>query len=250
MAFETWSQDTRDALRFKRLLLGASVGTVLIVGGVAAGVFYSGNAVAEVEEEEAKVVEVELAKEPEPEPEPPPPPPAEVKPHKPNPGPKLQKLEVPTTINDEKVQEKDVKPAPPGDGDPYQKGGGDGTTGEKAVVEAPVTPPPPPPPPPPQVKKPVPVSEGMTPPEPIVKLVKPEYPADAKAAGLEGTVVIRYVVNEQGDVTDVRAVKGPPEFHAVCVAAVKAMRFSPALDPDGKPVMVVRYMKFPFKLRT
>ena len=77
-----------------------------------------------------------------------------------------------------------------------------------------------------------------------------EYPADAKAAGLEGTVVIRYVVNEQGDVTEVRAMKGPPELHAVCVAAVKAMRFKPALDADGKPVMVVRYMKFPFKLRT
>jgi protein TonB len=102
----------------------------------------------------------------------------------------------------------------------------------------------------PKVKKPVPVSEGMTPPEPIVKLVKPEYPADAKAAGLEGTVVIRYVVSEQGEVTEVRAMKGPPELHAVCVAAVKAMRFKPALDADGKPVMVVRYMKFPFKLRT
>ena len=189
MAFETWSQNTRDAVRLKRLLLGAGVGTVLVVSGVAAGVFYSGKAVAEVEEEEAKVVEVELAKEPEPEPEPPPPPPPEPKPHKPNPGPKLQKLEVPTTIDDDKLKEKDVKPSTAGGGDPYEKGGGDGSTGEKAVVEAPVTPPPPPPPPPPQVKKPVSVSEGMTPPEPVVKLVKPEYPADAKSAGIEGTVV-------------------------------------------------------------
>lgn len=251
MAFETWSQKNRDSLRIKRLMVGAGVGTAVVLGGIAAGVFYSGNAVAEVEEEEAKVVEVELAKEPEPEPEPPPPPPpTEPKPHKPNPGPKLQKIETPTTIVDEKVQEKDVKPSSTGGGDPYEKGGGDGTTGEKAVVEAPVAPPPPPPPPLPKVKKPVPVSEGMTPPEPVVKLVKPEYPADAKAAGLEGTVVVRYVVNEQGDVTDVRAMKGPPELHAVCVAAVKAMRFKPALDADGKPVMVVRYMKFPFKLRT
>ncbi len=232
-------------------MLGASVGTAVVLGGIAAGVFYSGNAVAEVEEEEAKVVEVELAKEPEPPPEPPPPPPppSEPQPHKPNPGPKLQKLETPTTITDEKLQEKDVKPAS-GGGDPYEKGGGDGTTGEKAVVEAPVTPPPPPPPPPPLVKKPVPVSEGTTPPEPIVKLVKPEFPAEAKAAGIEGTVVIRYVVNEHGEVTDVRAMKGPPELHAVCVAAVKAMKFKPALDADGKPYAAIRYMKFPFKLRT
>ena len=95
-----------------------------------------------------------------------------------------------------------------------------------------------------------PFESNATPPEPIVKLVKPEYPADAKAAGLEGTVVVRYVVTEQGDVTDVRALKGPPELFSVCVAAVKAMRFKPALDGDGKPLMVVRYMKFPFRLKT
>jgi periplasmic protein TonB len=251
VAFETWTQKTTDVLRVKRLLIGGGVGLAMVFGGIAFVVLTSSQAAAETDEEEAKVVEVQLAKEPKPEPEPPPPlPPPELKPHHANPGPRLQKLETPTTISEEKVQEKDVKPAGGGE-DPYQKGGGDGSTGpEKAVVEAPVAPPPPPAPVLPKVKKPVPVSEGMTPPEPIVKLVKPEYPADAKAAGLEGTVVVRYVVNEQGDVTEVRAMKGPPELHAVCVAAVKAMRFKPALDADGKPVMVVRYMKFPFKLRT
>lgn len=251
MAFENWSQKQTDVLRLKRLAIGSGIGAAALTGTMVYLVMTSGAAQAEEVEEEAKVVEVQLAKEPEPEPEPPPPPPPELKPHKPNPGPRLQKIETPTTISDEKLQEKEAKPATDG-GDPYEKGGGDGSTGPKqTVVEAP-TPPPPPPPPPvlPKVKKPVPVSEGMTPPEPIVKLVKPEYPAEAKAAGLEGTVVVRYVVSEQGEVTDVRAMKGPPELHAVCVAAVKAMRFKPALDADGKPVMVVRYMKFPFKLRT
>jgi protein TonB len=249
VAFENWSQKNRDSLRIKRLVISSSVGAATLAGAMAYLILTS-KASAEEAEEEAKVVEVQLEKEPEqPEPEPPPPPP-ELKPHKANPGPRLQKLEVPTTISDEKLQEKDAKPSS-GGGDPYEKGGGDGSGGpSKAVVEAPVAPPPPPAPVLPKVKKPVPVSEGMTPPEPIVKLVKPEYPADAKAAGLEGTVVIRYVVSEHGDVTEVRAMKGPPELHAVCVAAVKAMRFKPALDADGKPVMVVRYMKFPFKLRT
>lgn len=247
MAFETWTQKTADVLRIKRLLIGGGAGLVLVFSGIAFLVLTSSQAAAEIEEEEDKVVEVQLAKEPEPEPEPPPPPPPEARPHVPNPGPRLEKLETPVSISEEKVQEKDVKPTTGGGEDPYQKGGGDGTSGEKTVVEPPA---PPPPPPPPLVKKPVPVSEGMTPPEPLVKLVKPEYPADAKAAGLEGTVVVRYVVNEQGQVTDVRAMKGPPELYAVCVAAVKAMSFKPALDADGKPVMVVRYMKFPFKLRT
>jgi protein TonB len=92
--------------------------------------------------------------------------------------------------------------------------------------------------------------ENATPPEPLVKVVTPAYPADAKAAGIEGTVVIRYVVDEQGNVTEVKALKGPPELFDVCVAAVKAMRFRPALDGDGKPLAVVRYMKFPFRLKT
>jgi protein TonB len=249
VAFETWSQKTTDALRMKRLLVGAGIGTAIIAGGITAGVLYSGEAAAEVEEEEAKVVEVQLAKEPEPEPEPPPPPPPELKPHKPNPGPRLQKLETPTTIEDTKLQEKDVKPTT-GGGDPYEKGGGDGTTGEKAVVE-PATPAPPPPPPPKIEKdKPRPVSETDTPPEQTCEAPNPEMPADAKAAGVEGTVVVRWVVTETGKVTDVRVLKGPPELHAVCVAAVKAMCFKPGRDADGVARSFTRIKKFRFKLRT
>lgn len=249
MAFENWSQKHTDLLRLRRLLLGGGIGAAAMASAMVYLVVTS-EAAAELPEEEEKVVEVQLAKEPEPEPEPPPPPPPpSPKPQRPNPGPLLPKLETPTTISDEKVVEKEAAPSTDG-GDPYEKGGGDGSSGPKAAVVEPEAPPPPPPPPPPVVKKPMSVSEGMTPPEPIVKLVKPEYPAEAKAAGLEGTVVVRYVVTEQGEVTDARAMKGPPELHAVCVAAVKAMRFKPALDADGKPVAVVRYLKFPFKLRT
>lgn len=250
MAFETWSQKTTDALRMKRLLVGAGIGTAIIAGGITAGVLYSGEAAAEVEEEEAKVVEVQLAKEPEPEPEPPPPPPPELRPHRPNPGPRLQKLETPTTIEDTKLQEKDVKPATGGSDDPYQKGGGDGTgTAEKAVVE-PAAPPPPPPPPKLEKEKPRPVSETDTPPEQIGEAANPEMPAEAKAAGIEGTVVVRWVVTETGAVTDVRVLKGPPELHAVCIAAVKSMRFKPGRDADGVARSFTRIKKFRFKLRT
>jgi periplasmic protein TonB len=249
VAFENWSGKNRDNIRLKRLLISSSIGLFSLLAVFVGLIKYSPKALAEEVEEEAKVVEVELAKEPEPEPEPPPPPP-ELRPHHANPGPRLQKLETPTTISDDKVQEKEAKPSN-GGGDPYEKGGGDGTgTGEKAVVEAPAALPPPPAPVLPKVKKPVPVPENGTPPEAIVKVVTPQYPAEAKAAGLEGTVVVRYVVTEQGEVTDVRALKGPPELFEICVAAVKAMRFKPALDGDGKPLMVVRYMKFPFRLRT
>lgn len=250
MAFETWSQKTTDVLRVKRLLIGAGVGLVIVLGGVAFVVLTSSQAAAETEEEEAKVVEVQLAKEPEPEPEPPPPPPPELKPRVSNPGPRLQKIETPVSISEEKVQEKEVKPSSGGGDDPYQKGGGDGTTGEKAVVEAPVAPPPPPPPP--VIKKdvPRPVSETDTPPELIGEAIVPQMPAEAVAAGIEGTVLVKWVVTETGAVTDVRVLKGPPELHAVCLAAVKAMRFKPGRDADGVPRAFTKIKKFKFKLRT
>lgn len=245
MAFENWSQKNTDVLRLKRLLMGGGISAAALAGTMLYLVLTSADAAADVVEEEAKVVEVQLAKKPEPEPEPPPPPPPH-EPRKPNPGPRLQKIEVPTTISDEKLQEKAAKPTS-GGGDPYEKGGGDGTVGpDKAVVEAPVAPPPP------QIvkDKPRPVSETDTPPELIGDAIIPEMPAEAKAAGIEGTVIVRWVVTETGAVTDVRVLKGPPELHGVCLAAVKAMRFKPGRDADGVPRAFTRIKKFKFKLRT
>jgi protein TonB len=248
VAFENWSQKNRDVLRLKRLMIGSTLGAVGMAGGMTYLVLTS-QAAAEEIEEEAKVVEVQLAKEPEPPPEPPPPPP-ELKPRKPNPGPRLEKLETPTTISDEKLQEKEAKPAD-GGGDPYEKGSGDGSNGPTTMEVAPAAPPPPPPPPPKVEKdKPRPVGENDTPPELVGEAERPEMPAEAKAAGIEGTVVVKYTVTETGAVTDVRVLKGPPELQAVCIAAVKAMRFKPGRDPDGVPRAFTKIKSFRFKLRT
>jgi hypothetical protein len=48
----------------------------------------------------------------------------------------------------------------------------------------------------------------------------------------------------------VKAVKGPPELFAGCVASVKAMRFKPAHDAEGNPVALTKYKAFHFKIRT
>ncbi len=248
MAFENWSGNNRDVLRLKRLLVSCSIGFVALMAVFIYLLKTAPKALAEEAEEDAKIVEVELAQ-PDPEPEPPPPPP-ELLPHKSNPGPRLQKLEVPTTISEEKVQEKEVKPATGTGTDPYEKGGGDGTgTAQKAVVEAPVAPPPPPPP---KIVKvgPSPVGENDTAPEPIGTAPIPEMPAEAKAAGIEGTVIVKFTVTETGAVADVKVLKGPPELHAVCIAAVKAMRFKPGHHEDGSPGSFTRIKKFKFQLRT
>jgi protein TonB len=250
VAFENWSNQSPDILRLKRLMLGGGLGLGSLLGVFGYLMFASPKALAEEVEEDAKVVEVELAKEPEPEPEPPPPPP-ELQPRKSNPGPRLPKLETPTTISDDKVQEKEAKPAAAGDGDPYEKGGGDGTGGvQKAVVEAPAAAPAPSPPPKLKPKGPTPVGENDVGPEAIGTAPVPEMPAEAKAAGIEGAVVVKYTVTETGAVTDVKVLKGPPELHAVCIAAVKAMRFKPGHHEDGSVASFTKIKVFRFRLRT
>jgi periplasmic protein TonB len=247
VAFENWSSKKRDVLRLRRLGMSSALGCAALVGLFVFLLKTAPKAQAEEVEEDAKIVEVELAKDPEPEP---PPPPPELRHRAANPGPRLQKLETPTTISDTKVEEKEVKPSAAGSGDPYEKGGGDGTgSAEKAVVEAPAAPAPPPPKP--VVKEgPRPVSETDTPPELIGAAPVPEMPGEAKAAGVEGTVVVKFTVTESGAVTDVKVLKGPPELHAVCVAAVKAMRFKPGHSEDGVVRAFTRIKKFKFQLKT
>jgi len=96
--------------------------------------------------------------------------------------------------------------------------------------------------------QPIRVTEDVTPPRSI-SMSAPGYPPEAKAAGVEGTVFVEYVVNENGAVTNVKAVRGPPELMAVCVAAVQSWRFTPAIK-DGQAVAVHRLARFPFRIRT
>jgi hypothetical protein len=63
-------------------------------------------------------------------------------------------------------------------------------------------------------------------------------------------VLVRYVVTETGEVTEVKAVKGPPELFAVCVAAVRAEHYKPAHDAQGNPISVVKYKKFRMRITT
>src|SRR6185369_6878772 len=63
-----------------------------------------------------------------------------------------------------------------------------------------------------------------------------EYPKEALDAGLEGTVILEFTVDEKGEVGEV-LVKTPAGhgFDEAAVAAVKQFRFTPA-ENDGSPV--------------
>jgi len=237
MDFGSWTERRIDTLRVRRLVVGWIVGTVSVIAGMSFIVLTS-KGVASAEEEDDGPIEVQLAKEPEPEPPPPPPPPPEAAKAAPKP-----RLAVPTTISDEKLQEKE----PAKDLQTDEKMEEEKEKPKEIVTAAPVAPPPPVVREKPAVKKPIRLTEDM--PKPVQLTTKtPDYPADAKSAGIEGVVIVRYVIAEDGSVRDVKALKGPPELQPACIEAVKTWRFQPIVV-DGSPVAVVRMARFPFRIR-
>jgi protein TonB len=243
MDFDAWDRTRVDALRVKRLLIGYVLGALGVTAAMAF-VFLTSKGASAIEEEEDPI-EAQLVKEPEPEPEPEPPPP-QAQPEKPK--PRVPKVVTPVEIPKEAPKEAEVKAPIPEDDDPF--GGKDAPTepsAKPAVVEAPKPPPPPKIAPLEKPKGPIRVTEDVTPPTAISQ-TQPEFPAAVKAAGIDGVVTVKFVVTETGQVTDVKVLKGPPELHAVCLAAVKSWRFKPAVL-DGKPVAVVQVRRFKFRIK-
>jgi TonB family protein len=78
-----------------------------------------------------------------------------------------------------------------------------------------------------------------------ISLPKPDYPADAKAAGVDGVVVVQVTVDEQGNVVEARAVSGPASLQQVSVNAALQAKFSPTLLM-GEPVKVTGVIVYNF----
>lgn len=121
--------------------------------------------------------------------------------------------------------------------------GGTGTGGVAVVAPKPPAPPAPAAPPAPMSQ----ASEAIAAPR-VLSRALPRFPEEARRAGVLATVTVRYVVREDGSVTDVVIVRGHPLLDAEVVRAVSAWRFSPA-TLDGRPVRVVRFAKLPFRPR-
>ncbi len=76
-------------------------------------------------------------------------------------------------------------------------------------------------------------------------LPKPEYPAAAKAVRAGGTVVVRVVVDESGDVISATAVSGHPLLRATSVDAARSAKFPPTML-SGKQVKVTGMLVYNF----
>jgi len=245
MDFGVWTVSRGDSLRKKRLAVGYVLGLV-VVAGLMGLVILNSRAIAAEKEEE--ILDVKLATEPEPEPEPEPAPKVEEQ-KKAAPRPKLQTpfeipKDKPAEVDPSKVANalggedpfaQDEKPAPPPS--PKEEKPIVKEAPKPVIKQAPARP-----------KGPIQITENVTPPQPV-STPAPPYPPDAKAAGIEGTVVVKFVVTEQGLVTNVQVLRGPPEFQQTVLATVKTWRFRPAML-DGQPVSVTKVQPLRFRIRT
>lgn len=88
-------------------------------------------------------------------------------------------------------------------------------------------------------------SEFDVPPK-LKSSIEPDYPTEAKEAGIKGRVYLSVYINEKGKATDAKIIKGIPELNEAAIEAVKKARYSPA-ELDGKSVGVWINLSINFK---
>jgi protein TonB len=106
----------------------------------------------------------------------------------------------------------------------------------------------PPPPPPPAPERPAPLRAGglIHQPKKVVH-VAAEYPEFARAAKVEGLVIVEATIDERGFVTDARVLRSVALLDGAALAAVKQWRYTPTLL-NGVPVRVLMTVTFDFRL--
>jgi protein TonB len=70
-----------------------------------------------------------------------------------------------------------------------------------------------------------------------VNKVLPVYPADAKKARIQGTVVLQAVVGKDGNVENLRVLSGPSQLQQSALDAVRQWTYKPYLL-NGDPIEV------------
>ncbi len=72
----------------------------------------------------------------------------------------------------------------------------------------------------------------------IVSMVKPRYPAVARARSLEAVIVVQAVIDRSGGVESagLKVVRAQPPFDEAALAAIRQWRFAPGRDDTGAAV--------------
>lgn len=107
----------------------------------------------------------------------------------------------------------------------------------------------PPPPPPPAVERPkgpIRITSGMKEPE-LVYAPPVVYSPVARLAHIEGTVVVEAIIDEQGNVTQVHLLSGPPLLVPGAMKAVAERKYAPTML-DGQPVAIRLTVRVDYRL--
>ena len=83
----------------------------------------------------------------------------------------------------------------------------------------------------------------------MIKRVAPEYPPLAKAARVQGTVVLQAAIGKDGTVTNLHVISGPAMLQQSAMDAVKKWAFKPYLQ-NGESVKVTTQLQVVFSLGT
>ena len=81
-----------------------------------------------------------------------------------------------------------------------------------------------------------------------IKDVKPVYPEAAKAAGVQGIVIIEIMIGTDGAVNEAKVLRSVPELDRAAVDAVMQWKYTPTLL-NGEPVKVIMTVTVTFSLQ-
>jgi protein TonB len=81
----------------------------------------------------------------------------------------------------------------------------------------------------------------------LIAPIRPEYPAIAKAAHVEGTVVVDAIISRTGTIESIRVLSGPPMLQRAAEDAVRQARYRPFLL-NGQPTEVQTTITINFRL--
>lgn len=79
----------------------------------------------------------------------------------------------------------------------------------------------------------------------VIKRQKADYPIAAAQRGIQGTVWVKLVISETGDVENVEVISGDPILAESALNATRKFKFKPFIK-NGKPVKVATKMPFDF----
>ena len=75
----------------------------------------------------------------------------------------------------------------------------------------------------------------------------PQYPAIARAARIQGVVVLQATISKSGSIENLRVISGPPMLQQAAIDAVRSWRYKPYLL-NGEPVEVETTINVVFNL--